>query len=343
MTTFADGADPPVMEAIKEAEVPSQQYFKFNNSALYASTRDNFAKMYWHMGTQSFKLFFDSLCKTEAASLTLTKEVLKERHQLETIISGMQQQLNQGLFKMDELFQEEQILRTHEADILTNKEFTYDIEVTKQKKVDLAPGDHVTNCLACNFTCHYPCRITADDEKYNCWAMHPQGDTNATCRCCPGLCPWSRHINVPYRIEVYQQTETRTSDDLKERYQQALQNKEDEEAMISKIQKEIDDIFQGVKTNIFKVNRCLQRLDEIALKPNPLTDVDYIDLMIESEKQEAKQGFRMRIKHLEEVRKEAAVLQKISNEREQFDEAATSGAMGFFDSLKNWWHGKAPN
>ena len=35
MTTFADGQDPPVMEAITAASIPHQKYFKFNNSALF--------------------------------------------------------------------------------------------------------------------------------------------------------------------------------------------------------------------------------------------------------------------------------------------------------------------
>ena len=35
MVTFADGATPPVIEAVNEANFPFQEYFKFNNSALY--------------------------------------------------------------------------------------------------------------------------------------------------------------------------------------------------------------------------------------------------------------------------------------------------------------------
>ena len=37
MTTFADGQDPPVMDAIAEAKIPHQKYFKFNNSALFVT------------------------------------------------------------------------------------------------------------------------------------------------------------------------------------------------------------------------------------------------------------------------------------------------------------------
>ena len=35
-----------------------------------------------------------------------------------------------------------------------------------------------------------------------------------------------------------------------------------------------------------KARRCIARLNEIALRPDPLSPVDYIDLMIETERQQ---------------------------------------------------------
>ena len=35
-----------------------------------------------------------------------------------------------------------------------------------------------------------------------------------------------------------------------------------------------------------KARRCIARLNEIALRPDPLSPIDYIDLMIETEKQQ---------------------------------------------------------
>ena len=68
MVTFADGQTPPVMAAIKDAEFPCCNFYKFNNSALFASNDvedddedpegDNFDRMFWKMGTVSFKRFF---------------------------------------------------------------------------------------------------------------------------------------------------------------------------------------------------------------------------------------------------------------------------------------------
>ena len=331
MATFADGADPPVLEAVKKAQVPYQSCFKFNNSALFSTARDNFSSMFWQMGVQSLKQFFDCLHTANATSLQLTREVLEERYQLETIIAGIQPQLNMGLSKMEELRQEEMMLKTHEADIIRSKDFKYEIEITKQNKIDLETGEYVTNCLVCNCTCHYPCYIPADQEKYKCYAMNPQGDTSANCGVCPGMCSWEKHCNNPYRFELYQESEVRTVDDLRKRYNQALEDKQQVEAMVAKMQNEVHGIFTNVQQNIQRISGCLKRLDEIALKPNPLSDVEYIDLLIESEKQEAKPGYKHRIKHLQEVRQQAVVVSK-APESLQHKEANT-----FWQSASNWW------
>ena len=39
MVTFADASEPPVMTAIKEANIQFKNMFKFNISALYARGR----------------------------------------------------------------------------------------------------------------------------------------------------------------------------------------------------------------------------------------------------------------------------------------------------------------
>ena len=75
MLTFADGQQPPVLEAIKKANIPSDKYFKFNNSALFAEnkeTKESFDAMFWKMGFLSFQNFFAEFAKTESVSLRLT-------------------------------------------------------------------------------------------------------------------------------------------------------------------------------------------------------------------------------------------------------------------------------
>ena len=79
MATFADSANPPVIGAIKEAGIPCTEYFQFNNSALYAYERNDFAKMFWDMGAKSCNEFFDKFGKARVSQSnpnhkSLTKE-----------------------------------------------------------------------------------------------------------------------------------------------------------------------------------------------------------------------------------------------------------------------------
>ncbi|XP_060538026.1 uncharacterized protein LOC117658294 [Pantherophis guttatus] len=98
LITFADGGTPPVLEALKEADLPCAQdesgtplHFRFNHSALFAPTqnggsRNAVAEMFWKMSTESMKDFFDSLKMVETKNLTLTMDILKERQELEAAL-----------------------------------------------------------------------------------------------------------------------------------------------------------------------------------------------------------------------------------------------------------------
>ncbi|KAG8148190.1 hypothetical protein E2320_022659, partial [Naja naja] len=95
LITFADGGTPPVLEDLKEADLPrcpddlgTPLHFKFKHSALFVNqengkSRNAAAEMSWKMSTENMKDFFDSLKVLETESLTLTLEVLKKHQELE--------------------------------------------------------------------------------------------------------------------------------------------------------------------------------------------------------------------------------------------------------------------
>ena len=104
LITFADSQTPPVICAIQDAAIPHKQSFKFNNSALFVRrwlepANEEFDKFFWNMGFTSFKNFFQTFQTTKPVSLTLTKEVLKERQHLEAAIQGIQPQITAGKTK----------------------------------------------------------------------------------------------------------------------------------------------------------------------------------------------------------------------------------------------------
>ena len=69
---------------------------------------------------------------------------------------------------------------------------------------------------------------------------------------------------------------------------------------------------QVVLQMVHQTKQCLQRLSEIALKPNPLSEVQYIDTLIQSEQEQRRPGFIERVKALKELRREAELMSGMS-------------------------------
>ena len=333
MLTFADGQHPPVLDAIKKANIPCEKYFKFNNSALFAKneeTEESFDAMFWKMGFRSFQGFFTDFAKSESVSLRLTKEVLKEREQLQTLLESLNPQITMGLNKIEEMRQEELILQHHEMEIETNKKFTYTVDIAKPRQIDLkGTGRHTTTCLRCNFTCHKDCAYANDSDKRSCSSMGRDGN----CTVCTMHCLWSEHKNLPYLIEYETVTETRTSDDLKKKYEKAVSGRSRVEGMIIQLEEFLQGVHSRVMGMIYQAQQSLFRLDEIALKPNPLTEVQYLDLLIESEKNEAKPGWKQRVEYYEEARRQAEMLSKVKDVQAAEKEIKENARKG-----EKWYH-----
>ena len=319
MITFADGQRPPVLEAIKKAKIPSQseQHFKFNNLTVFAENVTepdlSYGEKFWKMGLSSFETFFVEFSKSESASLRLTKKVLKEREQLHMSLEGLNEQITLALDQIEEMQQEEIALRQHERDIESNKNFAFKVDVTKPFHVNLqGMGRHTTTCVPCHKTCHKNCKILDDGEKSNCSAMGEDGK----CRICPGNCVWSEHKNLPYLIEYKVITETRTLECLKEKYHKAVKEKATAVEMMRSLNESLKKVHIQVLTMIKKAQKSARRLDEIALKSKPLTEVEFIELLIESERRRANPGWKQRAKYYEVVKRHAEMLSEVTDEEE---------------------------
>lgn len=323
LLTFADGQKPPILSALSESQLPFKDYFKFNNSALFANNQknkdeDDFDFMFWKMGATSYKKFLTELRSTETKSLTMTKEVLLERERLERTVEGIQQQITSGLRKLDQLKFEIDILFDHEADIRRNKKFKYTVPVEETIKIMLDPGTYVTNCLKCNRTCHFPCAYANDQDKKRCAAMEGDMDTdNRTCCVCPGKCVWTVHHNMEYRFDFKTTMIEKTAEDLKKRYEIATGKKMSHEQLINNVIADMEATELSTASLANDVRKSIERLQEIALKPNPLSTVDYIDVLIETERSQKKSNWKNRMIQLEAVRKQAQTMADIS--RPNFD------------------------
>ncbi|XP_029971073.1 uncharacterized protein LOC115405597 [Salarias fasciatus] len=333
LVTFADGQRPPVLEAINASGVPCPKskdglpiHFKFNNSALFADNKSSaanntddddddggedggFDKMFWDMGSKSMKRFFNALNVITTKSLKLTKEVLRERQQLEVSIENLQTQVKLGLAKMEEINETKKQLKDHEAEINRNKNFEFYVTVTKPEKEDISrTGNYITNCQQCFVTCHYPCGIPSDGDKSGCWAM----GSNGYCNQCPGGCYWNVHFNQKYKWSYVDVQERRTIGELEQKYRKAEGEKLTVQGIICGLKADYSQMQTEVVNLMSESAKCLNRLKEIALKPNPLSTPEYIDMLIEGEKSEGKPGFKERINALTSMKEKAEFMTKVS-------------------------------
>ena len=301
--TFADGQKPQALSAMIAAGILEDEsnFFKFNNSALFVANsgeedEENFDRMFWRMGIKSFEKFFDELAEMEPKSLVLTKQVLDERAQLEVRLSGLKEKIELGVNTLSELQQLKRVCNQHAADINANKNFKFTVQQQKRVQVKLETGTFTTNCLVCNHTCHFPCGIPRNENKSGCAAM-----SNGSCRECPNKCHWSKHVNDVYRYETQLETVEKEYDEIKERFKTAVKGQTQVEAVIKQVEEDFNNTNLIVLHFVAEMQRGLKKLSEIALKKDPLQQVDYLHLLIESEKSQARPGWEDRVKSLQKT------------------------------------------
>lgn len=302
LITFADGANPPVLDSLSEANLPSGSYFQFNNSALFAENKNlattSMSPMFWEMSCKSFQKFFDQLKDFPTRSLTQTKNVLKEREQLKRVVACIPPLATACSSKISELRNELEVFKKHKDDIENNKDLEYEVEETRQVKVELRQGKHVTNCLYCNITCHEDCAYADDDDKRLCSAM-----TDDHCTVCIGKCIWSNHKNAHYIFKYTKVKVKKTYIEMKQKYEKANGAKMNHKTFIGRLEHDVGDLFKNVQLQITKMVRCKTRLEEIALRTDPLSTIEPIDLMIQAEEMEGQPGYEQRIVMLNEFKR----------------------------------------
>ena len=342
MTTFADSKKPKVLPAVKDANVPYKKYFKFNNSALYASLSSDDSdeedspeelELDWKRSMRSIENFSTNILGViEAQSLQLTKQVLSEREHLQLVVQNIPNKIKYGLTRMEALQKEESLLKGFESEMIANQDYEYTVQIIEQRKINLeGTGKFVTNCLDCNFTCHKVCIYAKDCDKWQCDAMKKNADKDKICcGVCTKRCHWRRHVNNPYRFEIHEKPQKRTSKELLERYQAATSKKDAKTLVVDGIQREMKALEDEVMELIANAKRHLERLDEIALRPINQSEVDYIDSLIATEESEARPGFIDRIKMLREFRHMAELTHQIKD----LDLNNTADGRSLFETLR---------
>jgi hypothetical protein len=83
--------------------------------------------------------------------------------------------------------------------------------------------------------------------------------------------------------------------------------------VIGKVRGAFSSLGNKVMKMVSDVRGYINKLNAIALRPNPLSDLDYIELLIESENNERKYGLEQRLKLFNKMRKEAELMRQTAN------------------------------
>lgn len=155
IATFADWNVPPLLSAMKDANIRYRDALKFNNCGLYLPNRSNndadldedesiaLHQLYWKMGAKAFDVLCNKLKGLPAKSMKLTCE-----GKMENAFRVMLQLITVGIGSIKIL--------TLEKDVLTNctqEDLTYEtIEFKRKKKVQMESGSAII-CPKCEVTC----------------------------------------------------------------------------------------------------------------------------------------------------------------------------------------------
>jgi len=263
--TFADGKEPQILAALKKSKLPFSYEFRFNNSAMFAPANDSFKEMFWKMGMTSFENFFNVLPNIQSKSLTLTKDNLKVRHNLENVIQNFQVTIDNALVRLNGM---EVLITTltHNIDRMNKlTDFNISVPVTITKEIALPSGRYTTLCRSCCFTCHRCCCLFNDSQKKHC-AM----DRNGFCTVCPDTCHWSLHNNVGYTIKRTPTTRLEKSSELYAKYKKSVGKTTMAERVLDGEFTAFVKLQEKTAADIRKVHGCIAKLQKIALQPNVL-------------------------------------------------------------------------
>lgn len=100
---------------------------------------------------------------------------------------------------------------------------------------------------------------------------------------------------------------------MKERYEAAQGETLTHEKYIEELTYDVENLFEDIMSMMNQMNQCKTRLKEIALRPDPLSAIEHIDLMIQSEETEKQPGYFNRVRMLKEIKRMALVDQDVEN------------------------------
>ena len=210
MVTSTTDQCPPVVTAITKANIPFKAYYKFEDSALYASTDNANSEVTYCKNFTEIQKFLVVFSSMQNVNLELTINVLDSyvKLQLESGVEELTDLVDIADSKVKELEEEESKLQSYEDDIAKYKDFSSVVKAVRKVKIYDPSNKVVTFCTECEYLCHDSCGYDNDREKYKCSCMDGGGETSARCVKRPGRCFWTQHVSRSFYYKEQEDTRT---------------------------------------------------------------------------------------------------------------------------------------
>jgi hypothetical protein len=289
--TFADGKRANCIDALNKNDVlkTCKRRLKINNSAFTDDPTDKscagsagsdvFDRFFWDMGMRCFAEFFHSLDEVQPKPIEESKLVLRKRDCIQTKIHHISMGLDTQLMKQQEIVNEKRFIRKHAADIDVGREVVYYKNEPKWVKEERT-NNYITTCIRHQRSCHPDCCVS---DKADCCVM----DSHGHCEVCK--CPHTQHINASYEY-VLKTYKVRVSNwdsnsALKETHTNAKAAKSRSERKLNQLSDELKQTEKDIERKLAMVQNLRNELESIALRPHLITVGDYIDQLIENERE----------------------------------------------------------
>jgi hypothetical protein len=292
LVTFADNADPPVVEACLAAQFPVTSesagitFSKFNSSVLYVSNKKIDGDVFWDEGLfwdwddgqNNFYKFFSMLEGMKGQNLKSTREVIERRQQLKKSLKDIKSELEASLSTIEKIRQK---LRECSHNMEANKNFVLEKIEVRNVEVKCDEGLYAYNCNRCKKTCEKPTKIT-NFEKKMC--------TDKLCDC-----PLSCHVYQQFALFATSAKVKTTQLDMKTEYEANFKQKLTSEDELNMAKGKVLTLLEQLGTNA-------RLLDSIALRSNyALSPAEYLSLMKSRVLEKQAPGYKFHLQILTEM------------------------------------------
>jgi GTPase SAR1 family protein/uncharacterized protein YnzC (UPF0291/DUF896 family) len=309
MCTFSDGQTPLALKVLKNKFI-YQDYFCFNNSALYVPSKkaQPNSKFFWKLGISNVKRFFDIILEKNLLplSLTMSKQVMEYREWLFANVHSSKDRINQAFKLLENSNKLLEAIKQNEKQLNENGKFTYECEEERTRDIPLQNAYQY--CGNCGCLCCQICVWPAGKELSQCTYFN--GGRN--CPMCPGRCKREAHLRADKIKEKYTVTVTKVYEAKKNLFEESQRGLSASEAALEQEIEKMSELGKSILKDMESIKTSLIELDKIALKPRVFTNEEYFKQMIEYEETEKNPGYENRVKGLKMMQEHARQINAIS-------------------------------